>query len=179
MVTLGAPAKSAARRGRMSPQSVASCRPGLSMPVGTDADVLRRCIQLSSGLEGYQAGIVIGRTQQGPPHPFWALESGGHLPCCAYEGPIAMQNRQQLGGSCFIQNWQGPLSWLLHAHWGPGESRGARGPKEAPGSPQLQSGRKRAGGPPLPSPAVQPCLLPRQPGWGGPWSTQPNSASAP
>lgn len=122
--------------------------------------------KLSSGLEGYQAGTVIGRTQQGPPHPFWALESGGHLPCCAYEGPIAMQNRQQLGGSCFIQNWQGPLSWLLHAHQGPGESRGARGPKGAPGSPQLQSGRKLVGGPPLPSPAVRPCLLPRQSGWG-------------
>lgn len=63
-----------------------------------------------------------------------------------------MQNRQQLGGSCFIQNWQGPLSWLLRAHRGPGDQRKLLAP---PGSVQGGNGwwptPALACGPALPS----------------------------
>lgn len=107
-------------------------------------------VQMSADRCGVQA--------QETPRPGWAgltstptsgLESQGpgvHCPCC----PPATHNRQQVGGSCFIWNRQGPLSWLPHTHPGPGESRGwgrgvpgnggARGSSKLP---QRQAGRRQ------------------------------------
>lgn len=60
---------------------------------------------------------------------------------------------------------QGPLSWLLHAHQGPGENQGARGPKEAPGSPSSNQGG--SGRWPTPTLACSPALSSAQTVWVG------------
>lgn len=146
-------------------------------------------VQMSSGRCGVQAWKSTRLGRDGLTlTPTSGLESPGPWcprPMLRYECPPATHNRQQVGWSCFIWNWQGPLSWLPHTHPGPGESRGqggaCRGNRGTRGSsklPQLPSGRKQTC-PRLPS---GPTLCPNSLGgvqWFGPQSTQPNSASAP
>lgn len=128
---------------------------------------------MSSGRRGVQAWKTTRLGRDGLTlTPTSGLESPGPWcppPMLRYECPPATHNRQQVGWSCFIWNWQGPLSWLPHTHLGPGESRGSRR-----GVPQESGDQRKLQAPPapireeadLPSPAVWPYSLPEQSGWG-------------